>query len=65
MESVLLDHHASFQLKLKYFDASLGPTILFGMAIFPITKNQIEDMDKLQRQMLRRIAGWRRIDEEK
>ena len=27
-------------------------------------KNQIEDMDRLQRKMLRRIVGWRRIDGE-
>ena len=52
------------QLRLKYFDACVGPTILFGMAAFPMTRGQIEDMDGLQRQMLRRIVGWRRIDGE-
>ena len=29
-----------------------------------MTRNQIEDMDRLQQQMLRRIVGWRRIDGE-
>ena len=29
-----------------------------------MTRNQIKDMDRLQRQMLRRIVGWRRIDGE-
>ena len=56
-KSALLDPHVSLQLRLKYFDACVGPTILFGMVAFPMTRNQIEDMDRLQRQMLRRIVG--------
>ena len=63
-KSVLLDHHVSLQLRLKYFDACVGPTILFGMVVFPMTRSQIGDMDRLQLQMLRRIDGWRRIDGE-
>ena len=63
-KSVLLDHHVSLQLRLKYFDACVGPTILFGMVVFPMTRCQIGDMDRLQLQMLRRIDGWRRIDGE-
>ena len=62
--SVLLDDHVSLQLRLKYFDICIGPMILFGMAVFPTTRGQIEDMDRLQRQMLRRIIGWRRVDGE-
>ena len=46
-KSVLLDHHVSLQLRLKYFDACVGPTILFGMAAFPMTRGQIEDMDRI------------------
>ena len=56
-KSVILKHHVSLQLRLKYSDACVGQTILFGMAAFAMTRNQKEDMDRLQRQMLRRIVG--------
>ena len=61
---VLLDHNISLQLRLKYFDACVGPAILFGTAVLPMTRTQLQDLDRLQRKMLRRIVGWRRIEGE-
>ena len=61
---VLLDHNISLQLRLKYFDACVGPAILFGTAALPMTRTQLQDLDRLQRKMLRRIVDWRRIEEE-
>ena len=51
--------------KQKKNYAYVGATILFGMTVFPKTKNQNEDMERLRRRMLRRIIiGLRRIDGE-
>ena len=61
---VLLDHNISLQLRLKYFDTCVGPALLFGTAVLPMTRTQLQDLDRLQRKMLRRIVGWRRIEGE-
>ena len=61
---VLLDHNISLQLQLKYFDACVGPAIPFGTAILPMPKIQLQDFDRLQRTMLRRIMGCGRIEGE-
>ena len=63
-KSVLLDHNVPLRLRLKYFDASIGPSILFAIAVLPMTKGRLQELDKLQRKMLRRIVGWRRIENE-
>ena len=62
--STLLDHNVSLHLRMKYFDACVGPALLFGMAVLPLSRFQIQKMDILQRKMLRRIVGWRRSEGE-
>ena len=63
-KSILLDHNVSLHLRLKYFDACVGPAFLFGIAVLPLSRFQIQKMDILQRKMLRRIVGWRRSEGE-
>ena len=63
-KSVLLDHNVPLRLRLKYFDACIGPSILFAIAVLPMTKGRLQELDKLQRKILRRIVGWRRIENE-
>ena len=46
------------------FTASIGPALLFGMVVLPVTRHHLQKLDILQRKMLRRIVGWRRIDGE-
>ena len=53
----LLDHNISLQLRLKYLDACVGPAILFWTVVLPMTRTQLQDLDRLQRKMLRRIVG--------
>ena len=60
----ILDKHVSLKHRLKYFDVCVTPTLLFALVVLPISKTKIESMDCLQRKMLRRIVGWRRIDDE-
>ena len=63
-KSALLDHNVPLRLRLKYFDACIGSSILFAIAVLPMTKGRLQELDKLQRKMLRRIVGWRRIENE-
>ena len=63
-KSVLLDHSVSLRLRLKYFDACIGPAMLFGMSVLPMTKGRLQELDRIQRKMMRRIVGWRRIEDE-
>ena len=61
---VLLDHNISLRLRLKMNAANIGPALLFGTSVLPMTKHHLQKFDILQRKMLRRIVGWRRIDGE-
>ena len=63
-KSVLLEHKLSIKLRLKYFDACVGPALLFGTAVLPLSRFQYAEFDKFQRKMLRRIVDWRRVERE-
>ena len=57
-------YHVSLSKRLRYFDACVTPTILFALNALPLTKTRLKSLDVLQRKMLRRIVGWRRIPHE-
>ena len=63
-KKVILNKHVSLQKRLQYFDMCVSPAILFGLTTLPITRSRLRDLDILQRKMMRRIVGWRRIDGE-
>ena len=42
----------------------VSPSILYSLVSFPLTRSHVEELDILQRKMLRRIIGWRRIEGE-
>lgn len=48
----------------KLFDAIVNPTILFGLAILPLSTVPLNKTEIDQRKMLRKIAGWVRIKNE-
>ena len=50
--------------RLQYFDMCVTPVVLYALSCFPLTISKLDDLDRLQRRMLRRIVGWRRIDGE-
>ena len=60
----LLSQHISLQLWVNLFEATITPTVLFGLASAPVTKRGTLKLDALRRRMLRRIVGWVRSDEE-
>ena len=42
----------------------VSPSVLFALSVFPVKKSQLLALDILQRKMLRRIVGWRRLPDE-
>ena len=63
-KKVILNRHVSLAKRLKFFDVCVSPSALFALASFPLTRCQVALLDTLQRKMVRRIVGWRRIDGE-
>jgi hypothetical protein len=61
---IILNKQVSLKLKLKRFDSVVSPTAMFGLAILPLTKVQIDKLDVVQRRMLRSIVGWVRTHNE-
>ena len=62
--STLCNHHISIKLRLKFFDAVVTPTILFGLAVLPLTQTSIQKILVTQRKMMRKMVGWVRIGDE-
>ena len=61
---ILMDRNLSIHSRLKFFQAVITPTILFGLPSCPMTKSQISSLDVVQRRMFRNIVGWvRNCDE--
>ena len=58
---VLTNRHVSVKLRLKYFDAIISPTVLFGLASLPLTTFH-KRIDVVQRRMIRAIVGWVAVD---
>ena len=50
----------SARLRMRLFDATCTPSILFGTAVLPLNLKHRRSLDILQRKMLRLIVGWRR-----
>ena len=49
---------------LKLFDAVVTPTILFGLAVLPLSVMSVEKLQVTQRKMLRKMVGWVRVQGE-
>ena len=52
------------QLRLKRFDMSFGPAMFFGIDVLPMIKVRLRELDRLQMNMIGRMVGWRRMDNE-
>ena len=59
-----MNNHVSLGKRIRYFDVCVTPAILFGLSTLPLRQKDLDMLDILQRQMLRRIIGWRRKDGE-
>ena len=62
--AILCNRNVSVKLRLRLFDAVVTPTILFGLAVLPLSQVSLNKIEVVQRKMLRKIAGWVRIGNE-
>ena len=60
----LCNREASLKLRLKLFNACISPVALYGLAILPLTKYDLNQIAVQQRKMLRSIVGWEFISGE-
>ena len=60
----ILNSNISIKKRLRFFDSCVTPTMLFSLSVLPISKSKLKELDQLQRKMIRRIIGWRRISDE-
>ena len=58
------DKNIAIQSKLRLFQSCISPTVLFGLTSSPLTSLQMQELDVVQRRMLRIIVGWHRIADE-
>ena len=49
---------------MKFFDAVVMPTILFGLHTLALTGVQLSKLDSLHKRMLRSMVWWIRIQDE-
>ncbi|OLP96509.1 Myosin-12 [Symbiodinium microadriaticum] len=61
---VLVNKYVPIKLRMKFFDAVVTPTILFGLHTLALTGVQLSKLDSIQRRMLRSMVGWIRIQDE-
>ena len=54
----------SIQLRLRLFDAVITPTILYGLAVLPMSSSSLRKIQVVEKKMLRKMVGWIRIGDE-
>ena len=60
----LLNRHVSLRQRLKLFRSIISPALIFGLAVFPMSKINLEKIAAVQRRMIRSIVGWIRLENE-
>lgn len=56
--STLTNKNVCVKLRLKLFDSTVSPNILFGLCALPISQQNMSKIMEIQRKMLRKIVGW-------
>ena len=64
LQQVLTNRKILVHLRLQLFDSVVSPTVLYGLSTTPLTATQLDKLDAVRREMLRRIVGWVREGEE-
>ena len=59
-----MDSNIPVGLHLSIFDAMVSPGALYSCAVLALNNDDLKIFDIVQRKMLRRIVGWRRIQGE-
>jgi len=58
LQQTLTNKNVPISLRLKLFNATVTPTVLYSLATTPLTEMQLDKLDITQRKMLRRMVGW-------
>ena len=62
--STLCNKNICIKLRLKYFDAVITPTILFGLVALPLNQSSLDKLEVTQKKMMRKMVGWVRLEGE-
>ena len=60
----MTNKNVPISLRLKLFNATVTPTVLYSLATTPLTEMQLVKLDIAQRKMLRRMVGWVIFDDD-
>ena len=60
----LVNRHVPIKLRLRLFEATVQPTVLFGLVALPLSTRNLERLDATRRKMMRNIVGWVRLPDE-
>ena len=60
----LCNKNISIKLRMRLFESTVSPSLLFGLAILPLHASSMEKLNIVQRKMVRKIVGWVRLPEE-
>ena len=58
LQTSLTNRHVNIKLRLKLFNATVTPTLIYGLETCALDQKQLDHLDITQRKMLRRIVGW-------
>ena len=60
----MTNKNVSLQLRLKLFVACCTPVAIFGLSVIALTRKDLDEVNVLQRKIMRKVVGWRRCDGE-
>ena len=60
----LTNRHISLRHRLRFLDAVVRPTLLFGLHVLPLSQQTLRRIAALQRKMMRKVVGWVRHSDE-
>ena len=57
-QHIFEDKHIPFGLRLRLFEAVVTPTVLYSLETCPMTQKLQNQLDVVQRTMVRKLIGW-------
>ena len=54
----MTNKHIGIGLRLRLFESTVTPTVMYSLDSSPLSSALMEQLDRTQRRMLRRMVGW-------
>ena len=64
LQPSLLNKNVNIKLRLSLFDATVSASLMYGLETCPLTWKQLDRLDVIQREMFRKMVGWRIYSED-